>query len=315
MNALPQMINEYKEKKDSLSDKEKAEFEERLWNAYLRSDMCERGAEKRKWLKDILNGHQADYEMRSSLWRAGEWVDPFWNLLQNGESMWTVTRLFRETKKLVFEGNMPREPAIKYVINSYESTGYQVESHGKKYRRRTSAERVKLNPELAPNSIPFRGLSNQNTKSKQFTLRLIALAKEYVSSSIEGVLPIDDPEALKVTEDFIAIVQEAGEDLRRRVYDVKSQSKQSSKPRKIGREQVRQACEVLGLSMTSGQNINLKAAKKAMLRRASQLHPDRNNNSNQTQLEYQAVVEAYKTLELFMEGMKSNESGASHEVR
>jgi uncharacterized protein (DUF849 family) len=116
-------------------------------------------------------------------------------------------------------------------------------------------------------------------------------------------------------EDFIVIVQEAGEDLRRHVYDVKSQSKQASKPRKIGMERVRQACEVLGLSMTPGQSIDLKVAKKAMLRRASQLHPDRNNNSKQTQLEYQAVVEAYKTLELFMEGMKPNENGAGYEVR
>ncbi|MGH9919815.1 MAG: hypothetical protein ACRD6W_13245, partial [Nitrososphaerales archaeon] len=84
---------------------------------------------------------------------------------------------------------------------------------------------------------------------------------------------------------------------------------------RVSRDNLREAAEVLGVSVVWGRDVDLKKAKKIMLTRAAQLHPDQKGpQTDQQKAEYRAVIEAYKTIERYMEGRKSHEDGErSHE--
>jgi Cdc6-like AAA superfamily ATPase len=91
--------------------------------------------------------------------------------------------------------------------------------------------------------------------------------------------------------------------------------KERERSARVTREKLREATEVLGISIVWDRDVDLRKAKKIMLQRCAQLHPDKTGSMSDAQkTEYTAVVDAYKTLERYMEGRKSHAFGErSHE--
>ena len=305
---LKKLIDQYKEEFSSMSEKRKAEEERDL---YLLANPDQRGG-KREWMVKHLGGHAQHYEQRSMLIMAGPWVNPLWKMFDEGVTRNSIIQLFRQARDLIANKHMTSEGALTQVINTYNSTGYEARTpEGRRYRKMTPMEKQRSQPPPANISIEMDMDTTQNRRSKQFLLRLVALTDEFVRTSLVGLSHIDSLEMKITTDEFTSYVREACDDFRRRVYNMRSSAKKERvRQARVNRDELREAAEVLGISVVWDQDVDLRKAKKIMFRRAAQLHPDKTGPvSNEQKTEFTAVQEAYKTLERYMEGRKSNEVG------
>jgi hypothetical protein len=311
---LQQLIAEYKKAFGSLSEKQRAEEERDLYEL-----ACPDGkGAKREWMVANLGGQAQHYEHRAMLIMAGPWVDPLWKMFDEGVSRQTIVNLFRQARNLIARKHLAGEVALQQVIEEYNKTGHEARTpDGKIYRRRTPMEKQRSQPPPSMSQIPVEMDmdATQNRRSKQFFSRLIALTDEYVRTSLVGLNHIDELEIKIAKDEFSSYIREACEDFRRRVYVMRSSSKKDRERRsRITREQLRQAAEVLGIPFVWDRDVDLKKAKKIMLRRLAQLHPDKGATTEAQKAEYTAVREAYDTLERYMEGRQSHAVGErSHE--
>jgi hypothetical protein len=305
------LIAHYKASFSVWSEKQKAEAERDLWMVFKAANPEYRGG-KREWLKTTLEGPSLNYEHRSQLIMAGPWVNQLWTLLDEHMTYSTVITLFRLARDRMSKTQIPGEEAVRQVVEEYNSQGHIAKTpDGRVYRKMTPLERQRTQP---PPSMILIGMdmdAPQNKRSKQFMSRLVALADEYVRTSLTNTSHIDEM-MLKIAKDeFTSFVREACDDLRRRVYNLRSSSKKDlERLTRVTRSQIQEASEVLGISIVWGGEVDLRKAKKIMLRRCAQLHPDKTGSMTEEQkTEYTAVVNAYKTIERYMEGRKSNAAG------
>lgn len=302
MSDLSKLISQYKNNISSMSGKQTAEAEKHLVDAWMNVNLQNPSADARnEWIRNTLGVKTQDYEMRSMLLRAGQWVDHLWKMHDHGTPIRTIVRLFREARDEASTKQVSHHQALEKVINQYENTGFLAHTKdGKIYRRPGPSMKTEI-------GTPFSQSDNQKTRSSNFISQVSTLATEYVRTSI---LPsgLDEVEIQKPIDEFVSFVNEACEDLRKRVTSIRSHGLKDAKKQKISRDGLRRACEVLGISAVYGRPVNLRSAKKIMFKRAAELHPDKCASTTSTR-EYQAVIEAYHDLETYMEGLKTNEHG------
>ena len=206
---------------------------------------------------------------------------------------------------------MPHSEALSKSIDEYNDVGYIARTAGGRvYRRRTPEERFRSSqPSSIEIDMDMDG--TQNTRSKQFMTRVMSLSDEFLRTSVPDLSEIDSMTMKLAKDDFVSFVRESVEDLRRKILTMRQQSKKDrGRASRVSRDGLREASEVLGISVVYGVDVDLHRAKKIMIRRCAQLHPDKNGPvTEQQKNEYTAVVNAFKTLETYMEGRKLNENG------
>jgi hypothetical protein len=314
---LKELLAQYRANGKSMSEKAKAIAESSIWNVWQNTAGMPKYKDRRHWASATFGGAPAEYEIRSQLLQAGPWVDSLWALIDEGISRSSVRQLFRQARTVAAGEKISLAEAVQNVIDEYKKKGHEAHTpDGKVYRRMSPLEKQRSQPPPEDVPIEMDMDSTQNRRSKQFLLRLSALSDEFLRTSVPGLSGIDDMSMKLAKDEFISFVREAAEDLRRRVYIMRAQSKKDrTRESRVSRDKLRQASEVLGMSVVWGRDLDLRKAKKIMITRCAQLHPDRTGGMNEQQkAEYTAVVEAYKTLERYMEGRKSHEDGErSHE--
>jgi len=316
MNDLTKMISSYKGNSKSMTERQKAELESQLWASYTASSGKSSNGSSREWLVTVLGGKSRDYELRFTLWNAGEWVQPLWDLLENGMPRTTAVRLMREARSNASLNRVSLAVSLQAVLAAYNESGYEARTpEGKTYRRTSPGQKSQQETESESNPI-FDSDQFQITRSKKFRDKLVALTSEYVRTSLTDYPNIDVIEARRAVDDFTSFVREACEDLRRKISVMRSEGRKDSKRQKVTRDQLRHACEVLGISVIYGHVPDLRVAKRAMLKRARELHPDRHGGSEKTRAEYQAVIESYGVIETYEKGLTVHANGdRSNEVR
>jgi hypothetical protein len=309
-----ELINRYIETRESLTEKAKAEAESQLWE-HWKSNENKKAVRtyptRREWAQNTFKFPVFEFEIRAQFLQAGPWVDPLWKLVDEGMSRHVAVRIFRQTKVRVAKERLTYEVALEKEITDYNSMGYIARTAGGRLcRRRTPDERFRTNP---PSSIDIEMDMDgtQNARSKQLMTKVTAIAEEYLRTSVQELSEIDSMTMKLAKEEFISVVRETVEDFRRKIGNMRHQSKQDRiRSSRISRDILRGASEVLGVPVVYGSDVDLRKAKKIMLRRCAQLHPDKAGPmSEQHKAEYTAVVNAYKTLETYMEGRKPNEDG------
>jgi hypothetical protein len=313
------LLVDYKEKLATMSEKQKAESEQCIWMAWEETPNMPKFESRRDWAVATFGGSAAEYETRSMMLLAGPWTEPLWRMVDEGVSRGSVRNLFRQARKMVADEQVPHETALQRVIEAYNKMGYVAKTaDGKVYRRMSPTEKQRSRPPPAMEDVPIEMDmdSTQNRRSKLFLSRLTSLTDEFLRKSVPGLNGIDELQTKIYRDEFVSYMREAVDDLRRRVYALRSSAKKErTRLSRVSRDSLRLASEVLGISVVWSQDVDLKKAKKIMLTRAAQLHPDQKGpQTEQQKAEYRAVIEAYKTLERYMEGRKSHEDGErSHE--
>lgn len=318
MSKFEELLAKYKESRHSMTAKQLTEAERELWKAYCFELPGAKTGNRRDFFRKYFEDHYYSYENRQVLLEAGSAIDKLWDLFDQKMTHFTVIRLYRHAKKLSLSNGIPLNEAVASVLEKFSNGMLLPSPDGKLYRRGNPTKKTISNDQPRPslvNSEVDSG-SAQNTRSKKFLLELTVLTDEYLKSSF-GDLGIDETAAVSISRnEFVSFIREAVEDLKRRVSAIRVTVRKESRKQKISREQFRMSCEVLNLPYSYGQKIDLRFCKKLMLKRASPLHPDRNNGSHAAQSEYQAVIEAYTTLEKYAEGLNVNETGErNHEGR
>jgi len=314
---LRDKIAQYKATSSTMSEKEKAEAENRIWEVWVGLSGMPKFKSRRNWAAATFGGPCAQYEIRSQLLLAGSWTDPLWQMIEDGVTRGAVRNVFRQARVKVAK-QIPHAEAVSQAIADYNKRGYTARTaDGKLYRRMSPLEKQRSQPPPADISFEMDMDGTQNQRSKQFLSKLVALADEFLRTSVPGLSGIDDKSMKLARDEFVSFVQEAAKDLRRQVYTMRSQTKKDrERSSRVSRDVFRKAAEVLGISVVWNQDVDMRKAKKIMLTRCAQLHPDKHGGhmSDEQKAEYTAVVNAYKTLERYMEGRKSHEDGErSHE--
>jgi hypothetical protein len=309
---IKKLVAQYKESFSSMTEKKRAEEERDLYLLANPNGRDGKGG-KREWLAAYVGGATQHFEQRAMLLTAGPWVNPLWEMFDKDTSRSTIIQLFRNARNTMVRKQIPGEEALKITLDEYNNRGHEARtSSGKTYRRMSPLEKQRSSPPspMKDMSIEMDMDASQNRRSKQFFSQMTALSDEFVRTSLVRVSGIDELTIKIAKDEFTSFIQEACNDFRRRVYVMRSASKKDHvRAARITREKLREAAEVLGISIVWDQDIDLRKAKKIMFRRCAQLHPDHSNTSDEQKAEYRAVVEAYNIIERYMEGRKTNEVG------
>ena len=300
-------IDHYIKSRNSMNEKAKAEAEQNIWNMWNVVPEMTRYDSRRTWAWKELNVSTSEAEIRSQLLQAGTWTDPLWQMIDSGMSRSTIRNLFRKARDKFSKEDVSHSEALKQVVHQYNSSGHLAHTQsGSVYRRRTPEEKQVSEPvSLDTVTLLMDMDGSQSTRSKQFMARVLALTDEFFRTSLPGLASVDDTSMQLAKTEFTSVIRESVEDLRRKVYNMRQTSKEDlGRSTRVSSVDLRNAVDVLGLAVDYGTQVDLRKAKKIMLRRCAQLHPDRSGQKNQEQLnEYTAVVNAYKTLEKYMEGL------------
>jgi hypothetical protein len=247
---LKELLAQYKGSSAQMSEKAKAIAENNIWNVWQNTAGVPKYKDHRHWAAATFGGAPAEYEIRSQLLQAGSWVEPLWAMIDEGISRSSVRNLFRQARASSIKKKLPPAEALSEVIDEYNKTGHQAHTpDGRVFRRMSPLEKQRSQPPPSMSDIPTEMDmdSSQNRRSKQFLSRLTALADEFLRTSVPGLSGIDEMGAKIAKEEFVSFVREAAEDLRRRVYVLRSQMKRDrDRASRVSREELRYASEILG---------------------------------------------------------------------
>ncbi len=308
---LEELVQLYRETQDTLSEWEKAELENQIWEARFDREGpgLSRISERREWFRNKFGGNCNIYEKRSALFRSREWTQPIWDKINGGMPLTTAYPLYKRAKELSKVSGDSEQKSLEIILKNPRAglppipppSGVQVITAPPVIAPKEEPipvihhKKEKINPKEEPSETP------QISNSKEYFRRMKDLTDSFVKSSLVDIEPYL---ADQLSQEFTGWVREAYDDLRRKVSKHRQEASRTDNPRKrVSRAVFKRACEVLAFQAVFGKSLDLRAAKRRMITRARDLHPDRRDGSTETVAEYRAVVEAYQVLEQYTDEM------------
>lgn len=249
----------------------KAEAEEDLWKDMLalHGKGLTLKEPRRNWLRRVLKGTGYKiFELHSTILRHPG-SDAMWGALDSGMLMHTAHECFRKAK----DRTSTEEGMVEALAEEL------------------SAVDRKVLP-------PVKG------SERTFHQNVIKLLERDVAGKVAG---LDAYLVQQLKADYGAFLREAHEDLHRdldRMHRKKAERKVVA--RRVTREGFGAACEVLGTFIRFGEDVDLRDIRRRALKRAGELHPDKNQGSGARNEEYQRVIEARNLLVRYQEDRKTN---------
>ena len=263
-----------------------AEAEHNLWRVYnivnpgrLEGDVI------RTWLKRTINlDVEHAYEVRHSLYMHRAWAMPLFEQVDlNKVSLSTAIRLMQKVTRYAKLHERERGEVLLQFLQNYNGTP------------------ASLSP-VAPTVTSVEKLdavSNNVQMSVQFQQQVKMLGAVYIEHLLAEV-PDGSHHRRELLEGFDLSLGQLVEELRDSVNRIKQVARRIKADNRVTRKAFTWACEVLGISFKyeHPEELDMKRVSRAKLRRARDLHPDRNPAPEAVD-EYQAVLEAYKVLEAY----------------
>lgn len=291
------LTEEYKHKKDGLSEQQKAELENEIWFVY--GTICgKRREERRIWFTSQFGGTQAEYDDRANLVNSGKEVEQLWRRLDKGMLRRTAVMLLREGKQRFHSENFNKNKTGEITLT--EAIKGVLEEYDKIEADKIEAAKNAVPKKKAKKAKPDSGKSTSEdpaNKSKKFFQSVRTLTDEFLKERLKEVDPYF---AKEISEEYVDWIREGYDDLRKKVSKHRADAKKE-RVGKIGRTRFQNACEILAIRGTFGKPVDLMAAKRCKMQRVKQLHPDKNEGNRETEREFQSVVEAYDLIQEYME--------------
>jgi hypothetical protein len=281
---LEGMFEEYKEKESSMTQKERAQLEDRMFT--LRKSLVPNEGRyrsyRREWLRDVFGGGCDQYEIRSLLLSAGVWTDPLFEMLDNGSlSFGRAIRMVRLAKARAKERDISRQDALAVILEEEKKGAFSFS--GKKKRGRSA-------------TIAFKTQTLESAKA------FVEQACEEIG--MNGMLKED------ALAKFEADLGMCLDDFFGRISQGKSKTKSEAMIR-ISPARFRWACDVLGInpySKIKGKKkpLDKNRVNKAARNRMAALHPDKNPGEAAAE-EYHRVQKARDLLLAYIRQIKGTE--------
>jgi hypothetical protein len=250
--------------------------------------------EKRDWFHRRFGGNTSDYDFRSNMLKADKWAHHLFEMVDAGElSLNQAATAVREARKISQIRQVDLDLALKAAVaNTLETTrrkkpGKQEEP---KERARKSSKAPALNVEEMELS------KNKIASSKEFGRYMHQLGQKFIEAQFDEIY-IDDYHKKRLAADFKVSLDQLLDEFRNTVTNTKNKTIDEG-IEEIGEDSFNWACQVLGLRVEFGRPIDIKKVSKIQIRRARDLHPDR-NPSKEAAAEYRAVNDAFTILKAY----------------
>jgi len=263
-----------------------AEAEHVLWQTYksTRMDRIE-GIKPRVWLKQTINlDHETSYEERSALYYHRAWSMPLFALIDAKKiTQSAATRLVKKTRAYAKLHSISPAEALAQSLQNYDGTTKTLSP---------ISQDIPLVERLS-------AISNPVQLSIHFRQQVKLLGTVFVEQLLADV-PDSSHQRKDLLEGFDISLSQLIDELSVSIHKVKTDARRIKEQNPVTRKVFSWACEVLGLDFKYGQPepIDMKRVSRAKLRRARDLHPDRNPALEAVD-EYQAVIEAYNVLQAY----------------
>lgn len=290
MSHLLTLIAEYRDKANDWSEHERAQAELAIWR--------ERGGQaggRREWFAETFGGSQREYEERYYL-QTSQGTAPLWEAVEARQiTMSRAVIIHREAKRAAAQERGLVVKEVKRLLAEYLALPvvrieHGMPIHGRRPERAIKPRRSQLDP-------------------KEFRAKLRELIGRYVGQRLDGVHAdviarrIDqlDAELQQLLDDFGERLHRDKANANRRAD---AENTATAIQHRIRRRAFTEACRTLNITVPPpNRPIDLAAAKKAKRALVREYHPDRNPA---TRAAYEAVIEAYRTIETYAE---ENERG------
>lgn len=301
-SSVDDLVLEYKTNA-TLTHLEKAQIEEAIW---VQMHSPKDGVERRDLLKEALGIKYNTSETHSVLLRSGPLASPIWPMLDKNEiTLHEASELMRVTK-LKWKGNrhLRLETVLEEVMEVFKSRPDIPVVH---LERLVFAKAKQGRPQSTPNP--------EWKENEEFWKGLKSNLSKFLEAELEGMNPLTAHDVKNKVE---AVIREAIQDAKAIIYREMTRTKTGKGLESFKTneeiEKVEDACHLLGIRAPSpGAPVDLNKAKQKKRALSMSVATDRNAvnidvNSEKYRLlteKHQAVLAAYKLLELYNESLSS----------
>jgi len=284
--AIEKLVDKYKAS-PNLSARQRALLEEEIWQKVSNEHKKVLGSYGRgKYLSRLLGENRNQIECRHSLLRAGEAGKPFWKPISSGEiTLNAARRLLHEARKQATIYNSKLLPIVRRLLRDYTiSPKHKVTSDTGTYARGVQ---------------PLKPSSQKIDWAK--------LREPVMAHLLYKLGKVNAQQAKQIVDDFEKDLKALVTRYQQIIYKA---AKMYLPEERISWKQFISACEMLGVDPpTSGgrtkserEQIKIKflqRANKNQRRLAAAYHPDTRGGKEDARELYEAVIQAYNTLDIF----------------
>jgi macrodomain Ter protein organizer (MatP/YcbG family) len=283
-------------KRGDQTEHEMAVLEERIWSSLLPEERYH--VDRNQWLNQLLGTGINQLQNRSSL-RNKRHADKFWERVTRKEmSVSTSLRLYKDAMRLHKRQGLSLSDAVIEILKEYDSLPNVVIRRGRPVRQSSPARlpRVEKKKKTQANS--------KNKKRAWDNLR--RSIAELVRDKLPDGLGLDlEAQIWKEVESDVKIVLDELQGKIQRLSAKKKNEQQITKT--ASRRQLVAACRVLAMDPPRpGRPVDLSKAKRQKRLLAKEYHPDARDGDDSMIPQYDAVIEAYQTVEWYADQFNQN---------
>jgi hypothetical protein len=296
MDIKAVLLAEYAE---ATTGNERAEIELQLWNN-APPEVRKKKPKREDYVSGLVGAKRFEVDIRLRLLAIGDGVDELWKRQDEEMPLRTAHALAQEARKTKAKTETMPE-AVDRVLREYDARPVVRHLAGGKIVRQHSATDLR----------PRNGAAPSKAKGGNFWMELRALIGPVFEERLEG---LDPALVLRERKRFVGEIQSVFEVTQSRLNRLKSEHATEGLSPALAKRRFTSACHTLKVDPPRrNQKVDkafFDATKKQFKRLASEYHPDR-RGSDVTRPQYEAVLEAWDTVEHYFEhyGHKENDNG------
>jgi hypothetical protein len=283
----------------------RVEMEDEMWERHkaLTSGTLREGykQQRRDWFVSIFGHATSGYENRATIYNAGPWAYRLFDMLDKGLiKLSTASRMIAEVKAVAVKKNVTNEEALAGLFSSYNGTPRSLGLvRGRPVSLREPILSAEASAEVDVDAVSFDTYDSNLSVSRTYKRNVLALTSKYLTH----VVPDKNTRDL-IRQGFELSLGQLIEEMRNNVNKVRISDRRAEREEVVSVDQFTWACEVLGLPFAYGDVFDIVRVNRAKMRRARDLHPDR-NPTPEAKTEYQAVLEAFETMQKYSKKRES----------
>jgi hypothetical protein len=298
----------------SASSYDLALLEHKIWKLVKQrhgARVTKKVGERRDWMSKEFGGSTSTYDQRAKIFNAGKWAHVLFEKMdKDNMPLIHASEIVTHIKEgLKLDPSGKPKVLLEQVLESY--TGQYKDIRAVQWvtqpRSKRPADRKKGRRGIGPKSPEAVSLGIRSRKYKE---DVKALTKEFLDASLATLDHTDPYLRDKIIESFNLSIDQTVEEFRYELDTLKKETRLGFKSiHQVGKRRFDVACEVLQLHDAAyGKPIDMKKVARRMRIRARDLHPDR-NPTPEAKEEYQAVTDAFKTLQDYARSMNGRNNG------
>lgn len=290
--TVEERIKEFKEKAASWNQLQRAIAEQRVWIDLPVAQRKIPGKSRQDILAEVLGGKANQIEQRNRVLNGQEKSELLWNEINAGMPLHTAVNLLKQVRQLVVSEKLSPLDAQTKVIAEYKKNPQVISPTGKVFHR-SNPHTIHAKTPQAPKPTPRNPDSERALwTAARDAIHALALAK--LADVPEGV------EKMKLLNQMEGDVKSLFVSWSVKIDYTKRRQKQGVAI--LTRPKIIEACHRLHVDPPPvGKPADLKAASRQKKLLAREYHPDRHGGDEKMRPTYEAVINAYETLEQYNE--------------